>query len=379
MKKTIVITILLNIFSIFSFAHEKSSCSTALGYEGEESFSGFPPVESRIGKMGFLGVHPDVSVEALDEAGKFGAIRWEQKIYVVSDEKAAVQHSTQDNSRTDRSLYFIVGKDSASVGIADGVIDSAAPELVIIENDGSVRNLTSTETWKLLDKTVMSFHRLEAAPQLSYYSIEGWMLPEERYVITRQQVKEGVKTYGEIKKFTSRALSSGYQIVFNYNPSLATRLARKHDQKFVSQRDNSVAIGTELNNFLKLYDRSHAFTVEVYASHNETEKLYGEGGMIAGVTGHIQGRLYVIDSIFYPPNENGRRYAEAAVLALLERVFEAGIDFVDATKISYLASKYLRALKITQNDLQTRISSLPENPVVDFDSAYVSKEDGYSQ
>lgn len=346
----------------------KASIDNAIN---ELIIAGFRDPKLRIGKMGFLGIRPYVTPEILEMAGKIGILRWEQKIFVVKDANEIVRH--QDPKRPDRTLYFVSPENSATSSN-----DLSSRPILYYFDGKSVISLTQSETWELLKPEAMYFHKPQESSQLPYYSIEGWVMPAERYIISQKQVQESQKTYGKIKDFALKAIASHYQIVFNNNADLATDLSRTHDRNYISKSKFSIAVGMDLFRFKKLFDAGKAFTVEVYSQHTKTEAEYGKGGMVAGVTGHIQGSVFAIDSIFYPPVENGLSYAQAAMLALLDRLFEAGVEFVDVTKISHLAQEF-RALKLSHEEfmelvaLQMGKQLVNKEIMVDWSTSYGRK------
>ncbi len=384
MKKTLFKTLfLLLALANFGQAHAgglADECGSAL--EGNSDFlkAGFRPTDLRYGTRGFLGVQPKVSIENLDIAGKYGVIRWEQRVFIVNSIEEAIAHSQAGKDSQDRGLYFIFDSKEEDEGASEEANGSRAGEvpevlgkqLVVVQDGELSAELSAEETWELLDRESLGYHKAEKGP--SFYSLEGWVLPHERNIITGQSVDEGVKTYGAIKKFTAKALNSGYQIVFNNRPESASNLSRKHLDEYVSADSNSVAVGSDVANFKELFDQSHAFTAEVYAPQTDVGTEYGEGGMIAGVTGHIQGKLYVVDSVFYPPIDGGKKYAESALLALITRLFDAGIDFIDTTKVSQFATKHMRAFRVKTKELQHRILEIPEDAEVDINTAFTCKE-----
>ena len=364
MKTTIYLLFLT--FSSVEFAHSgdltadgptkaRNVCEEAMLHDDQELTKlGFLNPLVRYGEKGFLGYQPGISAQTLDTSGKYAIIHGEIVVTVVNDKAEAIKHSQSDKV-TDKGYYFVLnGKSDKDINLLDH-------ELTVINSGNIVAELDAKQTWKILDHLNMSYHEGEKGP--SFYTTDGWVQPDVRSIINKEQsVDEGEGTYGAIREFTHNALGSGYKIVFNNRPEVAVNLSRKHSQ---DQGKKSVAVGSYLQWVLDLVEEKRAFTVEVYAPQTELSKSYGEAGMVAGVIGHIQGKLYVIDTIFYPPIEGGERYAKSAIYALLERLFDAGVEFVDTTKISAFAQS-LRAKSLSSAEEISMLSTLPEEPVVDF-------------
>ena len=195
-------------------------------------------------------------------------------------------------------------------------------------------------------------------------------MPSKRYLITRTSVEGGASTYGKIREFTSKALSEGYSIVFNNRVQTALRLTRRMAEK----PDPGHDVFEDL--FLAMKDSQKTFTVEVYAPDSEVARTSGEGGLIAGVLGFKLGNLYVIEDVFYPhTRRDGHNYLEMAVYALLQRLFTAGIYFVDVTKIASLAKNYFRPQVLrSRYDVMSHLDQLSDTILSVDSNPFVQKE-----
>ncbi|MCB9025717.1 MAG: hypothetical protein H6625_05330 [Bdellovibrionaceae bacterium] len=349
-------------------------CESLLYGSEELTRSGFAPLTSAYGERGFLGFQPEVTTKTLDIAGKNAIIRGEQLVYLAANVDAALRHShTAEKNGPKRTLYLI----KIDEKITDDVFVSR-PEflenskLLVIKNGTVIQELDEAQTWKLFNARKMSYLKDENG--FSYFSIEGWMLPARRSVVSRRSVEEGASTYGSIRKFTAEALSQSYMIAFNKRPQVSVKLAGRKKQEN-DENNKFVADGEKVQKFIELINDGSAFSVEVYApSDSEVAKSYGQSAMVAGVLGYIQGNVFVIDSIFYPSNTHGSKYANMAIFALLTRLITAGIEFIDTTKITHFANKELRAISFSSEELVHMISKLPDNSEVDFNKMFSSEE-----
>ena len=339
-------------------------CSIAISGDSQDLLdAGFAGPLEKYGKRGLLGFQPEVNSDTLDVAGKYAIIRGEATIIEAKDLNQVNEKGPANG------LYFFKNQEEEK-SLQDY-------SLTIVKDGKIVKELSREQTWRILDITQVTFHEAEKNA-LPYYSTEGWIQPEERTIINREiSISQGGSTYGDIRKFTKTALNSGYKIVFNQQPKVAVSLSRKHTGALIQESNKSIAIGTYVKGLVGLINQNHAFTIEVYGPHSEASS-HGEGGLIAGVIGHIQGKLYVIDTVFYPPVDGGEKYEKSAIFALLDRLFypksdkgeqlplEEAIDFVDTTKISGFAKKHLRALTITSETEIDLISNLPDAYFIDL-------------
>lgn len=339
------------------------ACNTLL-MDSDMVAAGFKNYYQSFGKRGFLGVQPEVTAASLDAAGKKGIIRWEQRFYIATDIEQAKTHVQAPSSLSDKGLYFIlegeVQEDMFYHLLEQGIS-------VLDEAGNTTVTLSPEDTWKLLDRENLIFHKVDKG--LSYYSLEGWVLPKARTIISQKSVDDSEVTFGKIRNKLDGLVRQGHEVYFNSEPEMALELSRKHDSDPVKRSEASVSFGSDMRNFMAMFEQKRAFNAVMFAPSTLDNLDYGLGGMIAGVTGHIQGSLYVIDSIFFPPRDDGERYGEAVFLALIDRLFAAGIQFVDTTKI-VSASINKRAAAISLEELVDLIKELPQNPVVDFSTPY---------
>ena len=274
-----------------------------------------------------------------------------QGVYLINKGENAEQTSTLiyeaagqvfNRMLKNDSMYFFKVKE-------DGATEVVPPELI-------AENLNPEKMfWDLNDP--------EHGP---YIRQNGYALPRYRGVI-RYEDTIGSGRYKDAKKLTRQLVDErGFRVRFNVDFEAALNMVR--DQKrlvegqWVSNSLYKNDDGTPNANYrdtLAAFKAGRAFSVEVWNK---------EGELVGGIIGKIDGTLYSPESTFYDQArypDIGIRFSEIGVMAMMERLHEAGIDFADAGMVSTFTA-LMRGLLVPAIVFEKMAGTLPSTANVDF-------------
>ncbi len=203
-----------------------------------------------------------------------------------------------------------------------------------------------------------------------WFSNPGWVLPKIRGVLKMDKATIGGNTYKNLKGQARKYEGKGYTYHFNYNFEKSLQMLR--DQKRVGQdvEENRFRQPAVFNAAIQSYKNGKAFSVEMVDRH---------GNIKGGFVCFRYGNIISINSVFYdPPNEEdvnleGKTeeekkeiletplldFAKVPVLALMDRLQAAGIEFIDMGMVSPYSHK-LKTRYISQAEFLGMVNKLPQ-------------------
>ncbi|MCB0357259.1 MAG: hypothetical protein KDD40_09645, partial [Bdellovibrionales bacterium] len=312
----------------------------------------------------------------LQLAIKYGIIRGEQRIYFARSKEDAIANSQLKENAKKIKFYFIPIPNED-----DTDSENQLQRLYVYENGTELADVSPVEMDELFKLKDLVFTKAERG--LDYYSLDAWIRPVTHAIIKKKDsVQHGETSYGGIRKFQADAIRYGTIFYFNNRPEIVLSRFDKSNEQNVEL----VTIGKSLTEFTELQslDNSLVYTVEVHKYSSDLSRKYGVGGIIAGVTGHRVGNVFIIDSIFYPNDEEskGLMYVLSALSLLIDRIFvkESGINFIEATKIKAIAQDKLRAIPVVHEQFMEMLNSLVQNPAnVDLETSLPKDNDSAQQ
>lgn len=220
-----------------------------------------------------------------------------------------------------------------------------------------------------------------------WFSHPGWVLPKLRGVLKLDKETLGGSTYKNLKNQARKYEAKGYK--FHFNHDFEESLNKLADQKRVGQDvdENRFRQAAVFNAALQSYKNGKAFSVEMVDRNGEIK---------GGFVGYRFGNIIAINSVFYdPPNEEdvdltGKTeeekkailarplldFAKVPVLALIDRLQAAGIEFIDMGMVSPY-SKGLKAKYISQEEFLGMLNKLPKDDVaIDLSGTWKAPEGG---
>ena len=317
----------------------------------------FEKAEDGITGRGYLGYLPKLTPESSDLGRAKGMMYWGLRIYVQPSIEMAKKHASEESDLLMQGVYLIGDLKSEQEISPKEAFDRLVGNGVYYFGDQKVEKIDSDFISQHVNSADLSWLMSEAERGAYLYQ-HGWFFPKIRGVIKYEDTAES-KTYKKLRKQARSLIESGFKITFNRDFGQA--LDKVANQARRGQEAGSSRFTDEeiYNEMLANYASGQAFSVEVWDS---------AGRLVGGVIGNRSGNLYSPDSVFYDTENysNGINFAKLGIVALMDRMNDAGIPFVDAGMVTPFTAA-LKGQYIPGRQFLELIRALPaEERAIDF-------------
>lgn len=311
----------------------------------------FNQASSGISARGFLGSYPLLSALTKEEAYSKGLMYWGIRIYVQPTIEAALEHSKGEPDTLMQGVYLIgdsAPHDAHSVAAAPFFRRLINQGLYYIENGQISRVSPGLVHLRFLpDQLEWSI----SEPERGFYLYQrGWFFPKNRGVL-HHDFTLGSETHKKLRKLARSLYKKGFRFTFNRDFEQALRMVSQQERRGQISGSSRYNDSTFLKETIESFKLGKAFSVEVWDD---------SGRMVGGSLGVVSGNLYSPDSVFYDNQnyKNGIDFAKISVLALIQRLHETGIHFVDAGMVTHFTAS-VKGKYVPGEEFLSLIKSLP--------------------
>lgn len=366
-----VITVLISILNFNEFAYSmtcsslfETSSGVALKSVESQIEEHFKKASDGISTRGFLAAEPALSLESKESAYSKGMMFWGLRIYVQPTLVEAILHSKEVTDPIMQGVYLIGEKlpsDTKMVPAPHFFRKLLGNGLYYIENGQVVRHdFLEIQDRFVPEKMEWSISEPERGP---YIYQRGWFFPKVRGVIRSEFTAES-ETYKKLRKLARSLYKKGFRITFNQNYQKALEMVAQQERRGQISGGSRYNDAEFFNESLTSFIAGKAFSVEVWDS---------EGRLVGGNLGVVSRNLYAPDSVFYDTQnyKNGIDFAKISIMAIMDRLSQHGINFVDAGMVTKFTAS-MKGRYISGGEFLYLIKTLPTQKIeVDFKSEWV--------
>ncbi len=337
-----------------------STCSSVFQYQTkalteveQQAEVLFARAVTGVSARGFLGSEPKLSPASKEAAYSRGLMYWGIRIYVVKTLEEAIDHAQGERDPLMQGVYLIgeeIPQNHEGVSASYFFRKLINNGMYYIQ-EGKVDRISWQHIHDRFLPDIMEWAISE--PERGFYIYQkGWFFPKYRGMIRYEDTLKS-ETYKKLRKLARSLINKGFQITFNtaYREALE-KIAQQERRGQVSGSSrymDDLFVQESVQSFLQ----HKAFSVEVWDP---------EGRLVGGNVGVISGNLFSPDSVFYDTQsyKNGIDFAKISVVALMDRLQNAGIGFLDAGMVTPFTAS-LKGRYVTAEEFLKTLKTLPQD------------------